>query len=127
MSKAYTTPYSALPLQPTGASIRLPSLHAGGFEAPLRGSLTVVELKNSPQYDALSYAWGRRSPGSQATILLNDNYPLPTTDNLFAALRRLRRRFRIRRLWIDAICINQDDLEERSHQVFVMDQVYGSA
>lgn len=87
----------------------------------------MADIKDRPQFDALSYAWGRGTPGSRRAILLNETHSLQMTDNLFAALRRLRRRFASRQLWIDAICINQDDLEERNHQVSMMDQVYLSA
>lgn len=49
------------------------------------------------------------------------------TDNLFRALQRLRHSDRTRLLWIDAICINQCDLDERSLQVQIMAEIYRTA
>lgn len=49
------------------------------------------------------------------------------TRNLDTALRRLRRQECTRRLWVDALCINQSDDKERAHQVSMMDQIYACA
>ncbi|KAJ3541188.1 hypothetical protein NM208_g4725 [Fusarium decemcellulare] len=76
---------------------------------------------------ALSYVWG--SPTPQRFITVN-GAEFGVTPNLYAALIQLRRTQRIRqgfRLWIDAICINQDDLTERGQQVSRMRDIYRSA
>lgn len=52
---------------------------------------------------------------------------IPITKNCEAALRRLRLQSRNRRLWIDAICINQQDISEKSHQVRLMSRIYSNA
>jgi hypothetical protein len=52
---------------------------------------------------------------------------LPIGKNLFLALKQLRRQEKVRILWIDAICINQDDLEERSKEVARMGDIYRNA
>lgn len=49
------------------------------------------------------------------------------TVNCEYALRQLRDRHTERRLWIDAVCINQEDVNERSHQVGIMDQIFSTA
>jgi hypothetical protein len=49
------------------------------------------------------------------------------TRNLHAALNDLRYKDRERILWADALCINQSDLVERTHQVSLMSSVYGRA
>jgi len=52
------------------------------------------------------------------------------TDNLYAALERLQRFDAIKRrmkVWIDALCINQNDLEERATQIQLMHQIYAQA
>ena len=76
------------------------------------------------QYEALSYVWGG-IPGPK-TIELRDQH-IPVTSNLESALRHLRDRDHHRILWIDALCINQDDLQERNHQVRQMRTIYESA
>jgi hypothetical protein len=52
---------------------------------------------------------------------------MTVTPNLGAALQRLRHRFRRRTVWIDALCINQNDLEERAQQVSFMKDIYARA
>ena len=49
------------------------------------------------------------------------------TKNLYSALKHLRLRDKVRVLWIDALCINQSDLDERSHQVLHMSSIFGRA
>lgn len=46
------------------------------------------------------------------------------TQNLHAALKRLRLQHQSRLLWVDAICINQDDTSEKSFQVAMMSEIY---
>ncbi len=76
------------------------------------------------EYEALSYSWGDPSP---AFTIQCDGKPLPVARNLFFALQQLRLENETRKLWIDAICINQQDLRERSEQVLRMLQIYQNA
>jgi hypothetical protein len=62
------------------------------------------------EYDALSYAWGKGMSLKPATV---SGYPLEITESLDSALRHLRHADRSRVMWIDAICINQNDISER--------------
>ena len=78
-------------------------------------------------YVALSYVWG--DPSIQRGILIDD-MPVLVTANLEAALRQLRSHSRIRQgfsIWIDALCINQADPEERKIQVARMNDIYARA
>jgi hypothetical protein len=87
------------------------------YEASLAANLTFV---------ALSYVWGSvdRDP---EPISLN-GHPFLVTQNLKNLLRRLRQEYDVPSLiWVDAICINQDDAEERSYQVRQMRSIYESA
>ncbi|KAK7697571.1 hypothetical protein SLS64_013390 [Diaporthe eres] len=52
---------------------------------------------------------------------------LPIGENLKDALVRLRKVDLARIIWIDAICINQDDIKERNHQVCIMKKIYSKA
>ncbi|KAH9213732.1 heterokaryon incompatibility protein-domain-containing protein [Leptodontidium sp. 2 PMI_412] len=45
-------------------------------------------------------------------------------ENLYAALRWLRKYTQTRRIWIDAICMNQDDTNERNEQIHHMRRIY---
>lgn len=75
-------------------------------------------------FEALSYAWG--SPTRTHVITCNEK-PFAVTTSLFHALSYLRHPDRIRGLWIDAICINQDDVAERNEQVRHMLAIYQAA
>ncbi len=54
-------------------------------------------------------------------------WPTEITTNLYAALSRLRCTETVRTLWIDAICINQKDIAEKSFQIELMRDIYSSA
>lgn len=76
-------------------------------------------------YEALSYPCG--SYRNLTSVTLNRQKGFVVTDNLFQALRRLRHVRKVRILWVDALCINQMDHQERSWQVQNMGRIYGSA
>jgi hypothetical protein len=75
-------------------------------------------------FATLSYTWG--DPEITEAILL-DGIHASVTTNLAAALRTFRKlnyfsgRFN---LWVDSVCINQQDLDERSSQVAMMRDIY---
>ncbi len=97
---------------------------ASSEPSALHCKLVSKNLSCKPEYEALSYAWG------EANYV--DRIQLPTgqldiTSSLAAALRRLRYPDRTRRLWADAICINQKCTIEKEFQVALMSQIYGNA
>jgi hypothetical protein len=99
-------------------------------DEPLRGSLMVTslsacdyELINS--YTALSYVWGT-SPAT-VTLMLDSAHKVTITATLAAALRDMRDARRPHHIWADAVCINQQDLAERNHQVSLMGAIYRTA
>ncbi|KAB8295104.1 hypothetical protein EYC80_007040 [Monilinia laxa] len=83
-----------------------------------------VSLLAKVKYEALSYAWGDL-PATKTIIIDQTDYYI--RDNLFAALEALRLRSRRRHLWVDAVCINQEDFDERNGQVALMSQIYAKA
>lgn len=76
------------------------------------------------EYESLSYCWGDAS--IRSLIKCND-CRLDVTRNLKSALRDLRRPNTPRILWIDAICINQEDITEREQQIGIMSDIYRNA
>ncbi|KAM5354688.1 hypothetical protein ACJ41O_001335 [Fusarium nematophilum] len=113
------------PLDPSRKQIRLLTLMPHpDRHGPMVGELSIVSLLDSPVYDALSYVWG--SSVSYFGLDL-DGSPSPIGRNLDNALRHLRLPDRPRSLWVDAVCINQADSEEQSHQVQLMRDVYSRA
>lgn len=93
--------------------------------APVRCNLNLASFDdNNVKYTALSYTWG--DPLSTKTILVNGATKQVTID-LEAALRHIRQPSCAMVLWIDAICINQEDLAEKNHQVEMMKEIYTGA
>lgn len=82
-----------------------------------------INLDSPGVYSALSYTWGRDPPS--VPILVNGKATL-VTDNLYLALLQFRERG-IKTLWVDFLCINQNDLAERASQVSLMRDVYCKA
>ncbi|KAK3312553.1 heterokaryon incompatibility protein-domain-containing protein [Apodospora peruviana] len=114
------------PLNSAEGEIRvLILLHGPSHDADIHCELKTVNLSDNPVYEALSYTWG--SVGKADQIRLNGDHKLPVWENAGAALRRLRLPKKPRHLWIDAICINQNDVQERSQQVLLMQRIYGHA
>jgi len=86
--------------------------------------LTLDESNTRNDYEAISYTWG--SPNTTKQILC-DGRTVLVTPNCEQALRHLRRRFRPRRIWIDAVCINQQSVAEKNIQVPLMGDIYRRA
>lgn len=76
-----------------------------------------------PEYTTLSYCWGN---GDETESIFINGRIVNITRSLFEAMQELRRR-EFSRLWIDAICINQNDVTEKSHQVRRMGDIYLNA
>lgn len=116
--------YQYTSLTPDLSEIRLVTLAPGPFEADIECQLHHELLSSKPIYEALSYTWGDLD---NVTEILLGQRRFKVTTNLEIALRYLRHEKEARTLWVDAICINQADLEERSQQVLLMREIYSVA
>ena len=86
-----------------------------------------------PQYETLSYVWGTE-PADRLVFIGETISILRVKPNLEDALTALSRPsirydekpniFSDRLLWIDAICIDQENIQERNHQVSIMGRIY---
>ncbi|PMD57717.1 HET-domain-containing protein [Hyaloscypha bicolor E] len=119
-------PYEYQPIDDPKGKIRILILlpPASSDDPELRCHLTTAEISDSPSYEALSYCWG--------TEALTERIHLPSgtlaiTKNSATGLKRLRYRDRPRHLWVDAVCINQQDDQEKGHQVAFMAQIFRNA
>jgi hypothetical protein len=86
--------------------------------------LFAARLEDKPKYSALSYTWG--DAADKVPIYVN-NAEFPVTRNLRVALEHLRNDDENITLWIDALCINQDNAMEKSEQVQQMKHIYKNA
>ena len=123
-------PYRYSSLMPGNDSIRLLRLMPDEDEAAdIQCELFEYSLRDSGSsrthlYDALSYVWG--NPNETLPIFI-DGHVLDITASLHAALLRLRDHSLERIIWVDAVCINQANEEEKGHQIQSMARIYGQA
>lgn len=143
---APTYTYQALPSK--GDHIRLIKIGPGEFNDRIEVEIKTVEFDrfDTPPYFALSYTWndphhdrliieGKHIPMDDPLRLEYDfRHPvwfgdqrLLISTNLRDALRRLRHATQPQTFWIDALCINQEDLNERASQVLIMQRIYHKA
>lgn len=114
----------------SGNSIRLVLLHPGTSSDTLSCNLITCELDQPPDYEALSYTWADENSDRSLTqeIRCGPEYrKIAITKNCEVALLRLRLEDDPRFLWIDALCIDQSNVRERSHQVHLMSKIYHKA
>ncbi|KAF4853646.1 Heterokaryon incompatibility protein 6, OR allele [Colletotrichum siamense] len=120
------------PLSPLEKEIRLievDPLHKIDTHSPVRCRLKHASLYTNPNYIALSYAWG--DPTATRAIIL-DGRNVEVTENLESALRHVASSFGNEEepgptLWVDAICIDQQNESERTQQVAQMGAIFSTA
>jgi hypothetical protein len=106
------------------STFRLLTLLPGPKGSQPRCTLSVNTWQDGHNsYEALSYVWG---DSEARRLIILDGKIFQVTENLFSALNHLRFEDRPRVLWIDAICIDQDSIKERNHQVASMGEIYGN-
>lgn len=123
-------PYCYRALLPQRNSIRvLRLLPSANQNVRIEGELfdfTLDEIAAQPHpYEALSYAWGSITKSSASISI--DKQSLGITSNLHKALLHLRNRFLPRIIWIDAVCIDQENHREKEGQIQLMPKIYSSA
>ncbi|UPK96540.1 hypothetical protein LCI18_007475 [Fusarium solani-melongenae] len=114
--------YDSLPIPRDSQLIRVLDIPAKSSTAneSLTGILRIVNLKDSPKFTALSYVWGKASGKS-----INCNgYEVEVTDSCFEALSSMREALGSFTIWVDAICINQMDDDEKAAQIPLMGEIY---
>ncbi|OCK95422.1 HET-domain-containing protein [Cenococcum geophilum 1.58] len=122
---AFVGQYQYLPLKDQG-EVRLLHLKPGRQQDNIRVSIIHAQLDDQPIYQALSYTWGDATVTTPIACSEVGN-TLPITRNCEAALRRLRLEGEERVLWVDAICIDQRNVQERNSQVRLMPAIYRQA
>jgi hypothetical protein len=109
----------------------LPQLDLRGN--PLRMNTKGIENSKLPKdrYIALSYAWADQKPADGHKIYIRHRTAgrrsFFVTVNLFEALNTMRAIDEDRIFWADAICMDQNNLEEKSEQLTLMSRIYGEA
>ena len=118
-------PYPYKPLSHELPEIRLLQVQQSRSKtAPVCCSLNTVSLSDNPNYFALSYVWGEPNFDEQIFI---DGTATAVTKALLEPLRNIRDVFGTVLLWVDALCINQQDTNEKNQQVQLMKEIYSNA
>lgn len=115
--------YRWLPLEKARQEIRVLDLDPGTDNTPLSGRLQHVLLDDpdKPDYETISYAWGDPDPLDDISVA-GKRIPIPIAAG--SALRCMRSPDKTRTLWIDCICIDQNNDQEKGHQVGLMADVF---
>ena len=116
-----SSPYE--PLSAHETQIRLCYIQPGAWDEPIVCTMDTRSI-GAEDYVCLSYVWG--SAQKESKVVLNSQ-EMAVTNNLAAAVKRLRWHRMAAPIWIDALCINQQDDEERGAQVALMPQIYSKA
>ena len=114
MNSRYPLPFRYRRL--VGNDVRFLKVEPGELGSPIICHLHQVPLTQDIKFIALSYAWGKMNLNQ--TITLNRRR-FKITSNLYDALDQLRSSvsdFTTSYVWIDAICINQEDTKEKEKQ-----------
>lgn len=119
-----STQYRYWPLRP--GEIRLLQIEPrrlliGGT---IHASLLHVQPSPALEYDAVSYRWG--DPGLTEEILV-DGRTMALTKSALQVLLNCRTSWDRKTIWIDAICINQRDFDEKASQIRMMRDIYRNA
>ena len=131
-SQQFSERYCYNQLPKDGSKIRLIEL-LGGDDPQIRCNMHVVDLEDTRslpgsgqrgKYEALSYTWQSQTLSDH---VICHGKVLYVTQILYEALRTLRRGTASRLLWIDQLCINQEDVIERNSQVRLMRLIYNRA
>jgi Heterokaryon incompatibility protein (HET) len=84
-------------------------------------SIVHTNISSAPPYTAVSYTWNHESPEKYFLI---DGSRLKVIPNIVTALPHLTRNTNTNYLWIDGICINQEDEAEKEVQIPLMGDIY---
>lgn len=94
--------------------------------SPLKGRLRIVNLAYAARekFAALSYVWG---VASKSRSILCDGFHLSITPNGYSALLDLRKKLGAFTIWVDAVCIDQQNIREKEYQIPLMGEIYSCA
>lgn len=120
--------YKYVPLDPTVREIRLLTLYsADNFDDPIVVDISHVPLHGGIGYAALSYTWGFETANHYIRAC---SMKTKITANLDKALRHLRSRLekgRVQDIWVDALCIDQENQSEKMRQIPRMQEIFENA
>ncbi|KAG8156845.1 hypothetical protein KVR01_013258 [Diaporthe batatas] len=113
------------PLEDAAAQIRLVTICSFDITTEMiELHITSHFIRDAPEFVAISYTWG--SPSNLSSISLNGTC-FQVRENCYKALLQCRQQNIKQYIWIDSICINQDNVDEKGPQVAMMSTLYRNA
>ncbi|KAI1772249.1 HET-domain-containing protein [Hypoxylon cercidicola] len=113
--------HKMIPINNGQNQIRLLEIAPGSDPEDIRCTHKVISLDDKVEYQALSYVWGEITEDKSIVL---EGCRVKVTDNLFSSLHTIRSSTQSTTLWVDALCINQEDAVEKKEQVHMMRRVY---
>ncbi|KAJ3561111.1 hypothetical protein NPX13_g9070 [Xylaria arbuscula] len=116
--------FSFLPIDSSKGEIRLLKIEPGRDGEVIQCSYRLTTVNGDIQYETLSYVWGDLNANKSIIV---EGTEVGLTDNLFNALSRIRHASEPRYIWVDALCINQEDGAEKMSQVDMMHKIFSES
>ncbi|ETS80103.1 hypothetical protein PFICI_07632 [Pestalotiopsis fici W106-1] len=131
MPEEITFAYQPLSAEAETRIIELQPAPDASFPLQCRIAELCLSNKDLTEYEAISYTWGGQVLSECLYVLGDDgggqSSVIKITANLRDALQRFRRQDRARRIWADAICIDQRDDSDKAKQIPAMAQIFSGA
>jgi hypothetical protein len=115
----YSSPFTTL--RPKTRYIRVLTLLSGTSESAIHCELHTLSLDENASFIALSYCWGEEKSPDYISV---NGHKVTVGTSLILALKHMRQANNSVKVWVDAICINQQDDDEKAFQVAMMGDIY---
>ncbi|KXS94218.1 hypothetical protein AC578_10706 [Pseudocercospora eumusae] len=117
------------PLDQKANQIRVLIIQPGQLRDRLDCQLRIESLTHELtfEYETISYCWLEWNKTFEEAEMMLNGQPFRAPQTSIAAVRRIRLVNECRKIWIDAICINQQDIAERNSQMTLMGAIYRKA
>ncbi|KAK5695547.1 hypothetical protein LTR97_009057 [Elasticomyces elasticus] len=112
-------------LEQTRKEVRILVIEPAASHEPVRCTFQTISLLDDalPQYETVSYAWG---DATKRDVVYIGGHQLSVPLSAKNVLQRMRRSDKPRTVWIDVICIDQQNLVDRNYLVQLMCEIYSS-
>jgi hypothetical protein len=117
------TPFQYSPIQEKN-TIRLLLIYPRHPSGPLNCALFQTPLLSIPRYEAISYRWGGTGPDQEINV---NGHSIMVTPNAFEVLQNRSSFWRPRLVWLDSVCIDQSNENEKAEQIELMEDIYRKA
>jgi hypothetical protein len=131
--------YHDVPLHTEGQSIRLVTINTSNSTVLIPCRLENFPLDSAPPYTALSYTWGDETVTRKISVngkdfsvrenlwqFINSRRRVGTSKDSRNPISLVNARKKLAYMWIDALCIDQNNVQERNHQVGLMRQIFSN-